>query len=60
VITNYAVASQIADQRRADRLREAHHARHAREVRRQHRTTRGDSRPRVGLRGGPARIATAT
>jgi hypothetical protein len=59
VINNYAVASQIADQRRADRLREAHHARHAREARRQHRTTRGDSVP-GGLRGGAARIATAT
>jgi hypothetical protein len=60
VITNYAFTSQIADYRRADRLREAHHARRAREARRRHRTTRGASVPGVGLRGGAARIATAT
>jgi len=60
VITNFAIASQIANQRRADRLREAHHARHARVALRQHRTARGDSMPRVRLRGSAARIATAT
>jgi hypothetical protein len=40
-------------------LREAHHARRARGAGHQHRTTRGDSVPGVGLRGGAARIATA-
>jgi hypothetical protein len=60
VITNFAIASQVANQRRADRLREAHDARHARVALRRHRTARGDFRPRVRLRGGAARIASAT
>jgi hypothetical protein len=59
VITNSAVASQMADQRRADRLREAHYARLAREALRRHRTARRDSMPGVRLRSGAARIAAA-
>jgi hypothetical protein len=60
VITNFAIASQIGNQRRADRLREAHRARHARVAVRQHRTAGVDSRPRIRLRGSAARIAAAT
>jgi hypothetical protein len=57
VITNFAIASQIANQRRADRLRDAHHARHARVALRRDRTARDYP---IRLRGGAARIATAT
>ena len=57
MITNFAIASQIANQRRADRLREAHHARHARVALRRDRTARDYP---IRLRGGAARIATAT
>lgn len=60
MITNFAVTSQLAGQRRTDLLREAHHARLVRQAQRHQRTARGDSMRSVPLRGGVARIALAT
>lgn len=59
-MTNYAAASEIADQRRAALLRDAHHARLAGEALRRHRAIPRSSMHRVRLRGGAGRIAAPT
>ena len=60
MITHYAIATQITEQHHADRFRQAHHARLARQAQPRHRTARAYTLRGVGVRGRAARIAAAT